>query len=587
VLDRSRLEPAPRAFRLTPEAVAAVCIAWAMWYLAGHWGGVDVRDAVRGLAPLLVSLPAAALGLGMIGSRWAAVVAALAAGMAASVVFAAFRSDAAAPLLTYGAMMIVGPATIAIWRRSWGPTVLAAVAVAAGARAWWVGFEAWYGGSLDGTVDRWLSLPWHNQSGVLMAAMAVALGVAAATAARRTIPWALGAALAAAACYLSGSRGSLIALAIGVAAGVAVSRRYLRWLAMAAGAVVIAAALGALGDGGAGGMDGSLPAVESGSARLAHWSAAIAMLVDDPVTGQGIGSYRLASPRWAPGSVNPSSHAHNEFIELFAEGGLAVGVPGLLLMAAMAVAALRVLGARNSDRVAQAAAASWLTLAAHAFVDFDWLFPVLAVALAVAGGAVVGSRPPKAGRRWPVAVVGVVAAAAVVAGVWAGFGDGGAPWNADAAAARAEQAVDTGDVQRAIAISAEAARWNPGDPRPALWAAVARIDRDGPRPVVAAADAATPGFALRLAAASALIDAGHHQEAAALIDGVIGDFDAYAGWNLGGAAAVAYRLDVDVTGQIAGCVPAREAAIAAAATPLATGFGAEDYVARAERYCDQ
>ncbi len=323
------------------------------------------------------------------------------------------------------------------------------------------------------------------------------------------------------------------------------------------------------------------------------------MFIDDPLTGQGVGSYRLASPRWASGDVNPTSHAHNELLELLAEGGVLVGVPALLLVGGVLVGAGRILPRRapatRRHRVAAGAAAVWIVLAAHAAVDFDWLFPILAVAFAVTAGVIAAHQPPTAPRPAPVTAVAVAALLLVALG--AGYVEGfrrteGAvhpPWNATAASARAEQAVDAGDYDRAAAIARRAARWNPADPRMDLWQAVAtmRMDDGGPHPVVAAARSAAPAFGVRLDAAHQLLAAGHHAQARALVTETIASFDRYQGWNLAGAAAVAHRLSVSAAGLDAGCPAAVAAAERAMTTPLATAFGSEDYRAQASVFCSQ
>jgi len=361
---------------------------------------------------------------------------------------------------------------------------------------------------------------------------------------------------------------------------------------MAAGALVFTVALTGLPGTAATDPGESLPAAESSRARLAHWEAAAGMFFDDPLTGQGIGSYRLASGRWAPGSANPSAHAHNEFVELAAEGGLLLAVPAALLLAGVLGAALRAVKRRHpidpAGRVALGAAVVWLALGAHAVIDFDWLFPVLGLAFAVAAG-LIAPKAPGRGRRWPVYVVGAIFVVALGAVFVEGFrrteGAVHPPWNATAAAALAQRTIDDGDLERAIAIATSAQAWNPGDPRPAVWKALARIESDGPRPVVTAAQRAHPGFGIRLDAAQALLDAGVAAEAGELVDGVIAGFDDHAGWKLGGAAAVAYRLHIQVTGELAGCEAAREAARTALTTRLAMSFGDENYAAQAEVYC--
>ena len=596
LLDRPRLEAVVSQRRITAEGVAAFGLAWAMWRLAATDGGVDVRDAVRALAPLGVAIPAAAIGVSTLSRRAGIALAAVAGGIVLSVATASYRADMVAPLLTYSAMAVSGLAAVAIWRRPWGSAAIALVVLGAGARAWWAGLEVWYGSSLnESAIDRWMSLPWHNQSGALMAAVAVAFGVAAATADRWVISLGAAASLAGAAVVLSDSRGSIIALFIGVAVAiVARPRRWWRWALMGGAGAAVLVSLSYLPGAVATDSGESLPAIESSSARLAHWRAAAGMFADSPLTGQGVGSYRLASSQWAEGGVNPTSHAHNEYVEFFAEGGLMLGIPATLLLAGVAMATARVLSRREDDlrgRVALGAAAVWVTLAVHAGADFDWLFPILAMAFAVAAGVVVAAAGPRRGVRWPVVPIALLFVVGLGAGFVEGFGASAdrvhPPWNVGAASAVAERAVAAGDYDRADSVIASARAWNPGDAELVMLEAAVGLSTGTKTAadVVVAAEKAVPGFGVRLEAAGQLSGTGHLAEASTLVAGVIEDFDDYEGWNLAGAAAVAYRIEVDLAGRLGGCTAAEHAAGIAMSTRLATAFGSEDYAAQAAAFC--
>src|SRR6266487_3579769 len=66
------------------------------------------------------------------------------------------------------------------------------------------------------------------------------------------------------------------------------------------------------------------------SERLAHWIAGLLMFRDHPLLGVGIGNYATAYPRYAQGIfVIPLGHAHNYYINMAAEAGIA-GLIGLL-----------------------------------------------------------------------------------------------------------------------------------------------------------------------------------------------------------------------------------------------------------------
>jgi len=73
--------------------------------------------------------------------------------------------------------------------------------------------------------------------------------------------------------------------------------------------------------------------------RMAHWQAAVGMWADHPWFGVGIGNYEVAYPRYAlPTWDEPLGHAHNYYLNIGAEAGLA-GLVGYLLVWTIAWAA--------------------------------------------------------------------------------------------------------------------------------------------------------------------------------------------------------------------------------------------------------
>jgi O-antigen ligase len=66
--------------------------------------------------------------------------------------------------------------------------------------------------------------------------------------------------------------------------------------------------------------------------RLAHWEAAISMATEQPWFGVGIGNYAAAYPQhMVPGWIEPLGHAHNMYLNVFAEMGI-VGLLGYALL---------------------------------------------------------------------------------------------------------------------------------------------------------------------------------------------------------------------------------------------------------------
>jgi len=83
--------------------------------------------------------------------------------------------------------------------------------------------------------------------------------------------------------------------------------------------------------------------------RLAHWQAALGMILDHPWLGVGFGNYGAAyeqyrTLRWA----NPLGHAHNYYLNIFAETGILGLLAYLGVWVAIVVQALRAASRRNA-----------------------------------------------------------------------------------------------------------------------------------------------------------------------------------------------------------------------------------------------
>lgn len=112
--------------------------------------------------------------------------------------------------------------------------------------------------------------------------------------------------------------------------------------------------------------------------RLAHWQAALGMILDHPWLGVGFGNYGAAyeqyrTLRWA----NPLGHAHNYYLNIFAETGILGLLAYLGVWVAIVVHALRAAGRRNTP------ALRWMAiglLGAVAHLSVHHLFDNLYVA---------------------------------------------------------------------------------------------------------------------------------------------------------------------------------------------------------------
>ena len=210
------------------------------------------------------------------------------------------------------------------------------------------------------------------------------------------------------------------------------------WLAMAAAAavgLVVAVAFGALGtiqreyDGFVGGepvntADPRDRLTSSGdNGRLDQWRVALDGFEQDPVRGQGAGTFGLSWDRQGSGGGGRVLDAHSLYVETLGE----LGLVGLLLLVC---ALLLVLGgflwrARGPERVVGAALfGCGLVWGLAAGLDWIWEMPAVTVGFFAAGGLALASetRPdddsgavlPPAAMRWPVRLVIAVLVLAVL-----------------------------------------------------------------------------------------------------------------------------------------------------------------------------
>lgn len=522
------------------DVAAVVLLVAATLYLAADDGGRPVQRllpvAVVGLAlsPLLV------VELGRLRRTAIVVVSGLGAGPAVAWLFAPYRSGAARPLLVAAIAVLAFLAVRYLWRRPWGPVaVLAAVGVAVGER-WAEAAFAWWGSTMGGASPTWFALSWHNQSGTLMGTAGVAALALALVGPARLRPSAMvavGPAIAGA--WLSGSRGALLATAVGIVV-VAVGARWRGWREVAS-TLLVAAVLSAVATGGllalAADGDGGQPlttreqsAEHNLRARVGHAEAAVRMAVENPLVGTGPGSYRWASRAVYPGDTNLTASAHNEYLEAFGETGLAGGVPVAAAALALALLAVRVVRSPSratSGRAAGvlAAAGAVAVLGVHAGADFDWDYGLLAVLLAAGGGVLHAARGhtsagvDRAGGWVGGAAIGLGVAAAVGMGA-VSLAASPAPWDLPSARGAAVAALVDGDRAGAGAALDRLGRWNAGSEALPVLRALAdvREGHAGGEVVLASIQPRRTPHAAQLLAADILIVEGYLDAAATILD---------------------------------------------------------------------
>lgn len=135
---------------------------------------------------------------------------------------------------------------------------------------------------------------------------------------------------------------------------------------------------------------------ESGEAIVAEgsrgdvWRDTLAIVAAHPLAGTGIGTFSAVYPSFrSPGVRLHYTHAHQDLLQLLAEGGIAAG--GLLLLLGAGIA--RPFASAISGRRGPLAAGCAFGLAvflAHAIVDFPFHVPANAAVAAALAGALSG-----------------------------------------------------------------------------------------------------------------------------------------------------------------------------------------------------
>ncbi|MCW2599419.1 MAG: O-antigen polymerase [Frankiales bacterium] len=276
---------------------------------------------------------------------------------------------------------------------------------------------------------------WHNQFGIWMTALGL-LATAWAIGAQGWTRWAASvlAPVAVTSVVLSTSRTDLGLLLVGLVCLLPLAVRSarqlpsaLRWSAVPAGSAVLllvltsslffdrpwsgpAVLLQNASTSSAAGDRGEASIATHGGDRARWTSAALTSWSENPLVGDGFGSFRFTVGENVPPGANTSAFVHDGYAEALASGGLAFGLPLLLLCLLVAVTTLRRY-AQSLRRVcperpilAGASVASGVLLV-HAGLDFDWHYPSLVVLLGVVAGLLLGGRAASPSSRPRVVMV--------------------------------------------------------------------------------------------------------------------------------------------------------------------------------------
>ncbi len=194
--------------------------------------------------------------------------------------------------------------------------------------------------------------------------------------------------------FLSLSRGGVISFICGLAvfSAILLIRRSPKWQLMLLAVFAVAFASFVLYAGVAPLLARFSKEGVSDTARLMAWKGAWAAFRDFPVFGTGLGTFVNVFTYYQPIHLQKIwEHAHNDYLELLTEGGLA----GFLISAAFVVAILRAAFGEKSNWEGRAAyfkagfIASLVTISVHSFVDFNLHVPSNAILLSIIIGLAV------------------------------------------------------------------------------------------------------------------------------------------------------------------------------------------------------
>lgn len=158
--------------------------------------------------------------------------------------------------------------------------------------------------------------------------------------------------------------------------------------------------------------------------RTTYWRTALYMIADNFWTGVGPGNFGVMYPRYKYVTAGETKHAHNDYLQLFAETGVFGALAFCAFWTVFVLGALRrLIQRRTVPRLWLLAGlfAGVFAFLLHAVVDFDFFNPSLATAAfllaAVFCAAADGPARPRPVRAYarPIAVVFLVWIAVVVA----------------------------------------------------------------------------------------------------------------------------------------------------------------------------
>ena len=138
-------------------------------------------------------------------------------------------------------------------------------------------------------------------------------------------------------------------------------------------------------------------------ARIDYWRGAAGVIKEYHLLGSGLGSFWCEYQRYMLPGAHLVAHAHNSYLEIWAE----LGVSGLILFVAILALSI-VRGLRGAGGlIGYGAAAGLIAFALHNVVDFDLYVPALSLSAFTVGGLLASSGKGAVSRAGDYILLGV------------------------------------------------------------------------------------------------------------------------------------------------------------------------------------
>jgi O-antigen ligase len=206
------------------------------------------------------------------------------------------------------------------------------------------------------------------------------------------------------------SRGGMLSVLAGAAVCLSIrlagSRR---WLRLETAMLVLASVLGLLCWFGIGRIQARLETLWTGQAfqegRLPLWTRVFPLITQYPLLGTGQGTFQFVEPLSRPPGESPAfywEHAHNDYLEVWVEGGLVQLMLSLLTIALVFHLGIRAYRCRRGQPAAGLALGALFaltTVVVHSFGDFGLHIPAVTLLAAVVAAQLCALGKDEAGDR--------------------------------------------------------------------------------------------------------------------------------------------------------------------------------------------